>query len=60
MTIERSIYFIKDSENGASCDGGGGALGHPQVFLALDEHLHIDCYYCGQRFARLNRSQKPC
>jgi len=53
MTIERSIYLVKDSEDGASCDGGG-ALGHPRVFLPLKEQIYIDCYYCGQRFSRQN------
>jgi len=56
MTIERNIHLVKDSEHGASCDGGGGSLGHPRVFLPLAEQIYIDCYYCGQRFARHNYS----
>jgi uncharacterized Zn-finger protein len=54
MTIERNIHLVEDSENEASCDGGGGALGHPRVFLPLKEQTYIDCYYCGQRFSRQN------
>ena len=29
-----------------SCDGGGGALGHPNVYL----HLDVVCPYCSRRF----------
>ena len=33
-----------------SCDGGGGALGHPRVFLNMEGRGEIDCPYCGRRF----------
>ena len=43
-----------------SCDGASGirgganyrpaALGHPRVFLEIDEHGYIDCGYCDRRF----------
>lgn len=33
-----------------SCDGGGGALGHPRVFLNMGSRSEIDCPYCGRRF----------
>lgn len=33
-----------------ACDGGGGALGHPRVFLNMGEKKEIDCPYCGRRF----------
>ncbi len=33
-----------------SCDGGGGALGHPRVFLNMGEKKEVDCPYCGRRF----------
>ena len=32
------------------CDGGGGALGHPLVYLTLDNGGKADCPYCGRRF----------
>ena len=34
----------------AACDGGGGALGHPLVYLHLGDKGEIDCPYCGRRF----------
>ncbi|KAI8317820.1 hypothetical protein GQ54DRAFT_315126 [Martensiomyces pterosporus] len=34
----------------ACCDGGGGALGHPRVWINLDEGKPESCSYCGLRF----------
>ncbi|KAJ1817461.1 hypothetical protein LPJ75_001708 [Coemansia sp. RSA 2598] len=34
----------------ACCDGGGGALGHPRVWINLDEGKPESCGYCGLRF----------
>lgn len=43
-----------------SCDGASGirsgagfrpaALGHPRVFLEIDERGYVDCGYCDRRF----------
>ncbi|MCH4893538.1 zinc-finger domain-containing protein [Sphingomonas sp. SFZ2018-12] len=36
-----------------SCDGAGDiapALGHPRVFLQIDEQGYVDCGYCDRRF----------
>lgn len=32
------------------CEGQGGALGHPRVFLNMGAASEIDCPYCGRRF----------
>ena len=32
------------------CDGGGGALGHPAVYLNLGDESEIACPYCSRRF----------
>lgn len=32
------------------CDGGGGALGHPKVYINLDQPGPQACGYCGLRF----------
>ncbi|MCX8507099.1 MAG: zinc-finger domain-containing protein [Alphaproteobacteria bacterium] len=34
-----------------ACDGGGGALGHPKIYLDLTRTGRVDCPYCGRRFA---------
>ncbi|UAK24081.1 zinc-finger domain-containing protein [Sphingomonas nostoxanthinifaciens] len=38
-----------------ACDGatdipGGTALGHPRVYLEIDEKGYVDCGYCDRRF----------
>ncbi|KQN39517.1 hypothetical protein ASG37_08155 [Sphingomonas sp. Leaf407] len=36
-----------------ACDGGGEiapALGHPRVWLQIDETGYVDCGYCDRRF----------
>ncbi len=43
-----------------ACDGAGAirpgpgyspsALGHPRVWLEIDEHGYVDCGYCDRRF----------
>jgi NADH dehydrogenase (ubiquinone) Fe-S protein 6 len=36
-----------------SCDGSGdvpAALGHPRVWLEIDEKGYVECGYCDRRF----------
>ncbi len=34
-----------------ACDGGGGSLGHPRVWLQIDpETRSVECGYCDRRF----------
>jgi uncharacterized Zn-finger protein len=40
---------IEVEETVISCDGGGGALGHPRVFLTLREG-RVECGYCDRLF----------
>ncbi|MDS4012354.1 MAG: zinc-finger domain-containing protein [Defluviicoccus sp.] len=35
----------------AACDGGGGPLGHPRVYLNLGPAGSVVCPYCSRRFA---------
>ncbi|MCE2517723.1 MAG: zinc-finger domain-containing protein [Alphaproteobacteria bacterium] len=35
-----------------ACDGGGGALGHPRVWLHLGEDDQISCTYCSRHYVR--------
>ena len=49
MTIDPpEIIEVEDTV--VSCNGGGGALGHPRVFLNLESNGAIDCPYCDRRF----------
>ena len=38
------------SGDGASHIRGGAALGHPRVYLEIDERGYVDCGYCDKRF----------
>lgn len=33
-----------------ACDGVGGALGHPRVWLEMGSAGFVDCPYCDRRF----------
>ena len=33
-----------------ACDGSGGALGHPKVYLEMGEQGFVECGYCDRRF----------
>lgn len=46
---------IRTSSPRVACDGaseipGGVALGHPRVWLEIDEKGYVDCGYCDRRF----------
>ena len=41
---------IEVDEPVVACNGGGGALGHPRVFLNLTSAGRIECPYCSRLF----------
>ena len=57
-TLEREITFVDNRR--VSCDGAGeirggkgyrpAALGHPLVYLEIDNTGYVDCGYCDRRF----------
>ena len=49
---------ITVSTKRVACDGGGGALGHPLVYMDMGEDDHVECGYCDRRFA-LSANPKP-
>ena len=39
------------SQSRIACDGGGGALGHPRVWLQIPaDRGWVECPYCDKRF----------
>lgn len=45
--------IIRVREPRVACDGSGdipAALGHPKVWLQIDEKGYVDCGYCDRRF----------
>ncbi len=33
-----------------ACDGDGGALGHPRVFLEMGQGEEVECPYCDRKY----------
>src|SRR3954470_3081005 len=42
-----------------ACDGVGGALGHPRVYLEMGEATFVECPYCDRRFVLAAGSEGP-
>ena len=36
-----------------ACDGGGGPLGHPRVWLNLGDDDQVLCPYCSRHYVRM-------
>jgi uncharacterized Zn-finger protein len=41
-----------------ACDGGGGVLGHPLVYMDMGDEDFVECGYCDRRFV-LDAHPKP-
>ena len=46
--IKSNIEIVSSKK--VSCDGGGGALGHPKVYLEMGDENKIICPYCSKLF----------
>jgi uncharacterized Zn-finger protein len=46
---------IEITGKSVACDGGGGALGHPKVFLTLDADGSVECPYCDRMFVQAKK-----
>ena len=42
--------IVNVTSHRVACDGVGGALGHPRVYIELGEDGAADCGYCDRRF----------
>lgn len=49
---EPEIIRVDADADGVSCDGGGGALGHPKVWYSLDGLDEVECGYCDRLFVK--------
>ena len=49
MPVEAPEIILVDDTR-VKCDGGGGALGHPRVFLEMGDENFVECPYCDRRF----------
>ena len=58
MTIAPPETEIVTTER-VACDGGGGALGHPRVWLAIPaEKGWVECGYCDKKFIHESAAEK--
>jgi uncharacterized Zn-finger protein len=46
------IIAVDHEADGVSCDGGGGALGHPKVWYTFEDKDVVECGYCDRRFVK--------
>ena len=47
--MDSELTIVVDTPT-VACDGGGGALGHPRVFLKIGDEREIVCPYCSRRY----------
>ena len=52
-TMSQTPETIEVEDLTISCDGGGGVLGHPKVFLTLHDG-EVACPYCDCQFVLKN------
>jgi len=50
MTAMQPTETIPVETATVGCDGGGGALGHPLVYLTLDHDGQVECPYCSRAY----------
>jgi len=44
------VETIEVDQKRVACDGGGGALGHPTIYLEMGDNPDVVCPYCSRRF----------
>lgn len=49
MAVE-APEIVETTSTRVACDGGGGALGHPRVYLEMGDQNFVECPYCDKRF----------
>ncbi len=45
---------VEKNVDSVCCDGGGGALGHPNVYFTFDGKDMVVCSYCDRQFVKQN------
>jgi len=52
------IITVDADADQVMCDGGGGALGHPNVWYTFDKQDKVECGYCDRLFVKERVIQK--
>lgn len=58
MLADPPEVMLVDSTR-VSCDGVGGALGHPKVFMEMGDSGSVECGYCDRRFVLRGSPAEP-
>lgn len=51
-TKDPEILLVPADQLQVSCNGGGGALGHPRVYYTFDGQDAVTCGYCDRLFTK--------
>ncbi len=50
--------IIETDSKTVACDGGGGPLGHPRVYLNLGDDGKIECPYCSRLYVLRGKARE--
>lgn len=56
MANAPETIIVDNDADEISCDGGGGALGHPKVWYTFDSQDSVECGYCDRLFVKKRAS----
>lgn len=63
MSTNRDVFdppeIVMVNTHRVSCNGGGGALGHPRVWYEMGDEDFVECKYCDRRFVRIGGKLDP-
>lgn len=51
-TKDPEIIIVDPHAENVSCNGGGGALGHPKVYYTFHGQDEVVCGYCDRLFRK--------
>ena len=51
-TKHPEIFLVAKESDHVSCNGGGGALGHPKVYYTFHGQDEVTCGYCDRLFTK--------
>jgi uncharacterized Zn-finger protein len=52
-TKDPEILLVPADMHQISCNGSGGALGHPRVYYTFDHQDDVTCGYCDRLFTKV-------
>jgi uncharacterized Zn-finger protein len=57
ISKQEGFEVIPVNTTKVACDGGGGALGHPRVFLRIEhDDNSVTCPYCSRTFVLMDEA----